>query len=227
MPPEAAVSGQYLAQEALHRMRSEILTGAFSPASRLPFALLQQRYGVSVGTIREALSHLVSEGLVIADAGRGFRVAPMTRADLLDIAALRIDFEQRALRDAITHGNEDWEVGIISSYHLLARIEELPLADRLRDINRWTQLHRDFHQATVAACRSRWLLQFRAQLFDQADRYRILSFTHRPKGSSRREEHREIMQAALDRDIAASCRLAETHIMNTVEDILRFVELDD
>ena len=65
-------SVQFLGREALEKMRVDVLDGAFEPGAKLPFAALQERYGVSVGTIREALSHLVSEGLITLDAGRGF-----------------------------------------------------------------------------------------------------------------------------------------------------------
>ena len=204
------------------RLRWDILDGAVAPDAKLPFALLQGRYGVGVGTIREALSHLVSEGLVRVDAGRGFRVAPVSRADLLDISELRVDFEKRALEDAVRHGDDAWEVSILSTFHLLDKMESRPLEDRLKDASRWTQVHRAFHEALVAACRSRWLLHFRAILFDQADRYRLLSQRHRPPANHRKGEHRAMMELALARDVEGACRLAEQHIRSTVADVLRY-----
>ncbi len=220
--PEPPVPVQFVGQEVLERLRWDILDGAVAPDAKLPFSLLQKRYGVGVGTIREALSHLVSEGLVRVDAGRGFRVAPVSRADLLDISALRVDFEKRALEDAIRHGDDTWEIRVLSTFHLLDKMEARPLADRLKDASRWTQVHREFHEALVSACRSRWLLHFRALLFDQADRYRLLSQRHRPPGNHRKGEHRTIMETTLGRDAARACLLAEQHIASTVDDVLRY-----
>ncbi len=213
---------QFAGQETLDKLRLDIVDGVLEAGTRLRFALLQSRYGVGVGTLREGLFHLVSEGLVQADAGRGFRVTPMSRADLLDLSGLRVDFEKKALTDAITTGGDDWEVRIVTSFHLLDKIESGAHSDRLKDAGRWTAVHRDFHRALVSACRSPRLLQFHAILFDQADRYRLLSLRHRPKSSNRKGEHRAIMEAVLGRDIGRACHLAEQHITRTVDHVVRY-----
>ncbi|QDW40561.1 FCD domain-containing protein [Bradyrhizobium sp. KBS0727] len=213
---------QFLGQEVLENIRWDILKGTFEPNTKLPFALLQSRYGLSIGTIREALSHLVSDRLVHLDAGRGFRVAPVSKADLIEISELRVDFEKRALESAMSHGDERWEVKIISAFDLLEKMERSPLSDRLTQPGRWNRLHREFHAALVSACRSRWLLQFRALLFDQADRYRLRAQLHQPTGSSRDGEHRAIMDAVLARDAVRAVVLAEQHIRSTVDELLRY-----
>ena len=48
----------FVAQEVLEKLRCDILDGALDPDAKLPFAMLQARYGVGIGTVREALSHL-------------------------------------------------------------------------------------------------------------------------------------------------------------------------
>jgi len=213
---------QFLGQEALEKLRWDILGGAFEPDSKLRFALLQERYGVGIGTIREGLSHLASEGLVKLEAGRGFRVAPVSKADLLDISEMRVDFERKALTDAIANGDDAWEARILTTFHFLEKMEARPLADRLKDASHWNRIHRDFHNALVSACRSHWLLHFHAILFDQADRYRLLSLRYRPKGSTRKGEHQAIMDAVLGREVDRACRLAEQHIRRTVRDVLEY-----
>ena len=100
-------------------MREDILCCALKPDQRLRFGELRQRYGTSVGTLREALSHLVSEGLARTEAGRGFAVAPISLADFLDLSELRVWLETRTLADAIRHGTDAWEAEIVSSYFLL------------------------------------------------------------------------------------------------------------
>ena len=57
----------------------------------------------SVGTLREALSHLVSEGLARTESGRGFQVSPISLADFLDLSELRVYLETKTLADAIRH----------------------------------------------------------------------------------------------------------------------------
>jgi DNA-binding GntR family transcriptional regulator len=76
--------------DVLRQMREDILCCVLKPDQRLRFGELRQRYDTSVGTLREALSHLVSEGLARTEAGRGFTVAPVSRADFLDLSELRV-----------------------------------------------------------------------------------------------------------------------------------------
>lgn len=210
----------FVSADVLNRLREDIIRNRIPSGTRLPFALLQQEYGASVGSIREALSHLVSQALVEVDVGRGYKVAPMSRGDLLDISELRVDIERKALSSSIGNGGEEWELEVVNAFHLLNRVEGKTGA--LSDDPSWSQRHRSFHKALVNACRSRWLLHFHAMLFDQASRYRALSQRVRPPGEDRRNEHRLIMEATLDRDAGKACDLAVAHITKTTNDILEY-----
>ena len=108
--------------DVLRQMREDILCCVLKPDQRLRFGELRQRYDTSVGTLREALSHLVSEGLARTEAGRGFTVAPVSLADFLDLSELRVYLETRTLADAIRHGTDAWEAEIVSSYFLLNKL---------------------------------------------------------------------------------------------------------
>ena len=67
------------------RLRSEIVSGALAPGSKLKLVPLAARYDVSRGPVREAASRLAAEGLIVIEDQRGFRVTPISRADLLDV----------------------------------------------------------------------------------------------------------------------------------------------
>src|SRR3546814_17788514 len=67
--------------------------------------------------LREALMRLSSEGLVLAEEQRGFRVAPATLADLEDIMTSRAEIEALALQRAIRLGGDDWEARIVAAFH--------------------------------------------------------------------------------------------------------------
>jgi DNA-binding GntR family transcriptional regulator len=207
--------------EVLTRLRESILTGHYGPGEKLRFADLQNDFAAGIGTLREALSQLVGEGLVTVDAGRGFRVAPVSRDDLLDITALHVDFERRAARDSVANGDDEWEARVLTAFHRLSKIENLSKAERLARHAEWVQRHREFHEALVSACRSRWLLNFRAILFDQSERYRLLSKRYRPEGSPKLREHVIIKDAALARDAARTADLLARHIEETAENVLK------
>jgi GntR family transcriptional regulator, carbon starvation induced regulator len=201
--------------EVLRQMREDILCCVLKPDQRLRFGELRQRYDTSIGTLREALSHLVSEGLARTEAGRGFQVAPISLADFLDLSELRIYLETKTLADAIRHGTDAWEAEIVSSHFLLSKLAAPKSDDPVSTKREWAKRHKRFHDSLVATCSSPWSLHFRSELFDQARRYHWLTMIH--SRSHRRNEHLELRDAVLARDGDLACSLLEQHIRITVE----------
>ena len=115
-----------LAEKALRQLRDDILNGRLAPDARLRINQLQQRYGLGLSPLREALLRLSTEGLVLAQGQRGFVVAPVSLADLQDQTLARKTLDTAALTQAIAHGDADWESQVIAANHLLARTP-LPL----------------------------------------------------------------------------------------------------
>lgn len=211
-------------QDVLARLRTDIVSSVFEPDARLKFAELTQRYDVGIGTLREALSQLVSEGFVMVEAGKGFKVAPVSPEELREITEHFISLEKRAVRDAIEHGDEHWEANIVAVHHRLSLIESLPWAERMKRHSDWVQRHREFHVAIVAACSGQWLFRLRTMMFDQLDRYRFVT-KRAPEGLGGRkfEEHREIMNATLARDADLASQLIEQHIRDTSERAIKLL----
>jgi DNA-binding GntR family transcriptional regulator len=73
--------------------------------------------------------------------------------------------------------------------------------------------NREFHIALISGCKSRWLLHFHRMMYDQSLRYRMLAFRVKnfPRDQSRRE-HKQILEAALARDVDALLAVLGTHI---------------
>lgn len=207
-------------------LRMDIVGNVFAPETKLKFADLTEKYGLGIGTLREALSHLVSEGFVTLESGRGFRVAPVSRADLVEIIDHYVHFETRALAEAISNGDDDWEAHLVASYHRMSRMHELPWAERIKRHDEWIDRHRAFHLALVAACRSPWLMRLRELMFAQAERYRFLAKTRDDRAAKKNIEHRAIMEAALARDTPLAVRLLDEHIRETADTVIESGILD-
>ncbi|BBI76270.1 hypothetical protein HAALTHF_54310n [Vreelandella aquamarina] len=86
---------------------------------------LKEYYGVSTGPLREALSQLVSDRLVVAISQRGYRVAAMSLAELNDIYDARAQLEGLILRLAIERGDDDWEANVLATAHRLAKVTDV------------------------------------------------------------------------------------------------------
>ena len=209
-----------LVEQAFTRLRQDVLAGTFEAGAKLKLDELQSAYGYSSSPLREALSRLAQEGLIRADERRGFRVAPISEDDLADITRMRVMLDVPALREAIAHGDDAWEADILAAYHRLEKVES-----RLGDgpvilDNDWSQLHRAFHLALVAACPSVRQRVWGASLFDQAERYRRFSARHRKTARRKSNEHKKIMDATLRRDADTACVLLEEHILSTQRNVL-------
>ncbi len=65
--------------------------------------------------MRELLNRLASEGLVVAEAQRGFEVAPASATEFREIAALRLLLEGHALALSFAAGDLDWEARVVAA----------------------------------------------------------------------------------------------------------------
>ena len=92
-----------IGDRAYRRIRGDILQGRLAPGEKLKLDRLKEDYGVSVSTLREVLSRLSSEKLVVAEGQRGFEVAPVSVEELKDIASLRLLLEAGATIIVIDH----------------------------------------------------------------------------------------------------------------------------
>jgi GntR family transcriptional regulator, carbon starvation induced regulator len=213
--------GKTVAADVTHRLREEIIACRLRPGEPLKFERLRASFGASFTTLREALTALVADGLVVTEEQRGFHVAPATLDDLFDITNARVLVEVEALRQSIAKGDDDWEIGIMTALHRLNRIEERLTASPSND-PAWRGAHGDFHRALVCACGSPTLLSIRSSLFGRSERFRSLSAAYRPFERNKAGEHRALMLAAAGRDSDLAATLIETHIRNTTDNVAKY-----
>jgi GntR family carbon starvation induced transcriptional regulator len=213
-----------LAEAAFARLRADILGVKFQPGERMHVERLRNEYGVGATPLREALSKLSSLELVVAEGQRGFRVAPVSVENLLDITKTRAWIEGAALRSAIAAGDRHWEAQIVAAAH---RLKSCPKSDGAKLSDAWYRENREFHDALVGACHSRQTMAFRAQLYDLSDRYRRLSVRSGLSGRDFDAEHQRIMDAALARDADAAVSFTVEHFIETSRVILSGEIKDD
>lgn len=209
---------QTAGESAYGRIRADIITGVLPPGMKLKLEVLRRDYGASVSTLRETLSRLVSEKLVLAEGQRGFEVMPISVENLLDVAALRKFLETHALRQSFAHGDVDWEARVISAHHKLAQMEARMAEGDRTDTDLWKRYDWLFHQALVSACGSQVLMDAHATVFERYLRYQMIALSYR--GAIASAEHLAMKEAALRRDADAACDLLARHIQGGVEHAL-------
>ena len=199
------------------RLRTDILSTRLLPGQKLHIAGLAKQFSVSLAAVREALSRLVADGLVQASDQRGFRVSPVSPADLRDVTQTRVDIEGLALRRSIERGDQAWLASVERTFAALCAVPYTYPDEPTNHYEEWVVRHRVFHRTLVNACGSQWLLGFRDVLHEQSERYRRLSIRRDTEKSRNVEaEHAAIVHAVLKRDADAAVTALSKHFRATM-----------
>lgn len=213
-PLEAADT---LSERAATLIERDIIAGTLQPGSRLGIVDLAQRYEIGPTPLREGLSRLVSRGLIVGIGQRGFRVADVSREDLLDITRMRTVVEMEALRLAVERGDDGWEAGIVAALHQMRRHIERTGIDFREGAPDFDRLHKAFHTSLLSACESRRLLAAHSDLYDQAYRYRRVMMRTFESGEHFVKSHEDLAELVLRRDIKAAQARLQAHLHSTLD----------
>jgi GntR family transcriptional regulator, carbon starvation induced regulator len=212
-----------LSETVYRRLRSDIVWGRLAPDIPLRSDQLRKTYAVGISPLREALSRLVVERLVTAIGHRGFRVAPLTPADVIDTMETRLVIEQEALTRSIKLGDIAWEKAVVASFHAVSR-DPVPRSPG-PEAERWAKHHREFHMSLLAACESPWQMELAGMLFEQAERHRVWAVKLVIKARSRIQrdvalEHKKLFDATMQRNVKAAVDALDRHYRTTAQQVV-------
>lgn len=210
-----------LAERAYLNLRHDVVCGKLAPGEKLRVEHLKDQYQVGAGTLREALSLLVSDALVSVEGQRGFRVATISLADLEDVTNTRVMLETEALRQSIRHGDAQWEAALVASYQLLTQTEAAPDGP---EPALWERRNKHFHDTLISAFASPWTKYLLGILYRHAERYRNINWRLTAAHTSDRnvhDEHESIFQAAINRQEARAALALEAHVRLTLDVVKR------
>ena len=207
-----------LIERAYSHLRDDIVEGVLAPGEKLRVEHMKARYAVGAGTLREAITRLVSDALVVAEGQRGFRVAEIAIDDLLDLTELRLHVEIDALRRSIRLGDDAWRARLQRTYDELSAYEQ-PVQPEHR--KRWELLNSRFHESLISGHDSPWTLRVLRTLARHGERYRRYSIGLPDSGRDVHVEHRELYELAMAGNEARAALALEAHIRTTPEIIIR------
>lgn len=219
-----ALGAQTLGAGVYERLRAAVLEGRYQPGERLRPNDLCAEYDVGAGVVREALTRLAEQRLLVAEPNRGYRILSISRAQILDLVELRLVNECAALRLSIERGDIAWEGRVVATHHQMAATTS---GD---DPDVRARAHHDFHRALLSGCGNARLLDLCDELFLESELYRRWSGQalaratppgRSPKG--RAKEHVSLRDSALARDADRSAALYEVHLRHTAELALQYV----
>ena len=210
-----------LSKAVRDQLREDILSGEWAPGEKLQLVALSQRYETSSTVIREALTQLTGARLIELKPNHGFFIPTLSLDELRDFNELRCLSEEFGIKLAIERGDLQWESEVFAAHHKLERTDRLIDGEPGTLAPEWITAHREFHVQLMEACELPVLIDISAILFDSTTMYRRW-IKETPKISTRKidEEHKQILQAVLDRDPERAGELLRHHYTASMEMIL-------
>lgn len=214
------IDAETLSTHVRSALRSDILSGKWAPGEKLQLTDLSSHYQTSSTVVREALTRLVGDRLVLLKANRGFFVPVLSLAELKDITELRCVNEEFGIRLAVERGDLAWESELMAAHHTLERTPYRTEGDDAQLTDDWVRAHQAFHEKLLQACAVPTLIDLTCTLSDLTQLYnrwagRATRFVNRDVA----QEHREILAAALNRDAKEASKLLRSHYETTLKAI--------
>jgi DNA-binding GntR family transcriptional regulator len=202
-----------LADNVVVNLREAISARRLPPGARLHEQMLAVSMNVSRGPIREALSQLEREGLVIKQQNRGVFVARLSADDLDEVYSLRLSLELLAVKRAIHNLEPEMIATMQSVIDTMASY-----VDRGMTIKEAADLDMQFHELIYRASKHRRLYDSWSTLSPQI---RILLLNRNLANADFRElavnSHQVILDAIKARDEAQAVAIVEHHLRFSYE----------
>ncbi|WP_416414494.1 GntR family transcriptional regulator [Pantoea sp. App145] len=195
-----------LSDKAYQTLRRDILTCQLLPGSLITEAEIMERYQIGKSTCRLALARLAHDYLIESRPRKGYRIAPVTVQDVLEIFTLRAQLEPLAAKLAI----DRVDIELLKKLEADCRVEiAAPLSTRI-DI--FMNANKRFHLAIAEATGNQHLIRTLSGLMDEMSRLVALGFNVQGTKPEIRHDHNALIQAFTERDSKRVEFIARRHI---------------
>jgi DNA-binding GntR family transcriptional regulator len=191
-------------------IRQDIIVLRLRPGTRVSENELARRFGTSRTPVREALFRLVDEGLIAVLPQRGTFITPISLLAVRRARFVREAMEVAILRRAALQGlspqsRKDAERAIVDQENAREKPEFFTRAD--------DAFHRAFADGIDVG--NIWAVLEREKA--QFDRLRFLSLPNVTPVTTLISQHKAILTAVLDGDVAAAERTAREHLSEVLK----------
>jgi DNA-binding GntR family transcriptional regulator len=192
-------------------LRKAIVEGALPAGERLGENQLAAVFRRSRTPIREAILRLESERLVEHLPRKGLVVASISREEILQIYAVRVELDALSARLA-AEGIPATELD-----HLVWLNDRVRHSAEQKDYDNVLNLSLEFHEAVCRAGRNALLLHFMQQIHDRVRRFQKTTLSYPGRSHEAVEEHDALLDAIRRRDPEAAERIARGHIVRAMQ----------
>lgn len=202
------------------KLREVILKGEFKMGDRLVQEEWAAKLGVSRMPIREALRQLEVEGLVRIEPRRGAIVTPISPEDIEEIYQLRALLEgEAAVRSLPYLEEEDIE-------ELECLLEKMSaLGNNEQDVEQYTKLNAQFHQALRRGCSWRRIHSMIDTLWKGIPPYTPSLLSNQLQEAQ--EEHELMVKYIKETNPEKLRETIEKHILRTRDNLLKVIRTEN
>ena len=210
------VFGESLPNLIYERLRIDILDGMLRPGQLLRQEELCKRFDSSRVPLREAMTRLVADGLIVLRPRRGYAVSSLQRSEILEIFELRAVVEEHAgMLAARARTQDDIErVGLT-----LTNMEKLK-PDAGNYMQKWLRGNYEFHAGLIASSRREHVARYAAMLRDTVEPYIRVEMQMTGDVEEAEREHREIFDAFACGDAPRLAAVSRKHVESTAQRLL-------
>lgn len=198
-------------------MREAIISGQLKPGERLMEVQLAEEMGVSRTPVREAIRKLELEGFVVMVPRKGAYVADISTKDIADV------FEIRAALEALAAGLAAERITDEELEELQRTLVKVSKSAESHDLENLIQVDTEFHDVLYKASRNERLVQIISNLREQIQRFRSTTLAAPGRMKDALEEHKKIVDAISERNVALAAQLAQEHIENAENSMLEAI----
>lgn len=202
-----------LADQVFERLEDDVVAGVYPKGEILTEMRLVEQLGVSRTPIREALRRLEQERL-LRETGKGMVVLGITADELYDIMSIRQRTEELAVYYTIQNLTEEG----------VARLRQIgELQDfyyQKNDTENLRKMDDSFHEALYELSGRTVIRDMLQPLHKKTQRYRKKSIEDKVRLAKSLGEHKEILNAVLEKDTKKAMELITLHIANAKESMI-------
>lgn len=202
------------------QVRTAIVDGYLKPGDHLIESAIAEQLQLSRAPVREALSALERDGIIVYFPRRGYFVVEFTQKDIEEIYSLRLLMEIGALRMALPRLTES------DIRHMQQIVDTLGQVEEKWEQSRIANLDLSFHEIICKAANH-------SRLYEVWDRMRMQTWmlmgmttrTHYDRPQNHRQFHQQILDAILDKDLVRAETLLSDHIIDAQQRALRQMDV--
>ena len=209
-----------LSRKVMLRLRQAIIEGELKLGAVIAEEMLAQSFGVSRTPVREAMSLLQAQGLVVVKPQVGSFVFTPSAADIVELCTFRILIEPKAAELAYRHDRDG------ATKTMTAAVADMKRALAAKDTLAYGSADTSFHDALFAHCGNHYLMQSYQLIAGRVAALRTnLSSPIDIQTPASFDQHRKLLQLFEGGKLSEFTKLMTEHITNSGHAYARALEV--